>query len=55
MSFCSQAIEKLLPHLEKGMVLMGDDASNSALHAAGYLRPDQREVNQRCSFRPPRP
>ena len=54
MSFCSQAIEKLLPHLEKGMVLMGDDASNSALHAAGYLRPDQREVNQR-RFLPPAP
>ena len=34
------------------MMLMADDASNSALHAAGYLRPDQREVNQR-RFLPP--
>ncbi len=54
MSFSRCAIAKLLPHLEKGMMLMGDDASNSALHAAGYLRPDQRAVNQRC-FLPPSP
>jgi CRISPR-associated endonuclease Csn1 len=36
------------------MTLMADDASNSALHAAGYMRPDQREVNQR-RFLPPSP
>lgn len=40
------AISRLLPHLEKGMPLMGNDSSNSALHAAGYLRPDEREVRQ---------
>ena len=35
-------------------MLMADDATNSALHAAGYLRPDEREVNQR-RFLPPSP
>ncbi|TWT30068.1 CRISPR-associated endonuclease Cas9 [Blastopirellula retiformator] len=40
------AIRNLLPHLEAGMPLMGNDASDSALHAAGYLRPDEREVRQ---------
>ncbi len=35
------AIRKLLPHLEKGLVYMAEDDSNSALHAAGYLRRDQ--------------
>lgn len=35
------AIEKLLPHLEKGMRLMANDEKDSALHAAGYLRRDQ--------------
>ena len=54
MSFSRCAIAKLLPHLENGMMLMADDPSNSALHAAGYLRPDQREVNQR-RFLPPSP
>ncbi|MCH8343414.1 MAG: type II CRISPR RNA-guided endonuclease Cas9, partial [Planctomycetes bacterium] len=44
--FSLLAIEKLLPHLEKGLMLMGNDESDSALHAAGYLRPDQREINQ---------
>jgi len=28
-------------------MLMGQNAENSALHAAGYLRPDEREINQR--------
>ncbi len=52
--FSQAAIEKLLPHLERGLPLMGDDASNSALHAAGYLRPDERVVRQR-EFLPPAP
>ncbi|HUW83140.1 MAG TPA: type II CRISPR RNA-guided endonuclease Cas9 [Phycisphaerae bacterium] len=47
MNLSRTAIVKLLPHLERGLPLMGDDESNSALHAAGYLRPDQRAVRQR--------
>lgn len=35
------ALEKLLPHLEAGMRLMGNDESDSAMHAAGYMRRDQ--------------
>ena len=54
MSFSRQAIQRLLPHLERGLLLMADDASNSALHAAGYLRPDEREVRQRDCL-PPAP
>ena len=54
MSFSREAIEKLLPHLERGLHLMADDESNSALHAAGYLRPDQRTIRQR-DFLPPSP
>ncbi len=45
MSFCRGAIERLNPYLERGLMLMADDASNSAMHAAGYLRPDQRVIN----------
>ncbi len=52
--FSRLAIEKLLPHLEKGMLLMGDDETNSALHAAGYLRPDQRQI-KKYSFLPSSP
>ena len=54
MSYSRVAIGKLLPHLAKGMMLMADDASNSAIHVAGYLRPDERVVNQR-RFLPPSP
>ena len=46
MSFSRRAIERLLPHLEKGLALLGNDATDSAIHAAGYLRPDERVVNQ---------
>lgn len=35
-----KAIRKLLPELEKGLVVMAGDEHNSALHAAGY--PDER-------------
>jgi len=46
--FSRAAIEKLLPHLERGLPLMkGNDGESCALEAAGYLRPDQRAVNQR--------
>jgi len=40
-SLSIMAIEKLLPHMERGLLYMDDDESNSALHAAGYLRRDQ--------------
>lgn len=46
-SYSKRAIKKLLPHLEAGMFVMGNDEKDSALHAAGYLRPDQRVVDQR--------
>jgi len=45
-SFSVVAIEKLLPHLERGLLMMSSDGSPSALSEAGYLRPDQRVVNQ---------
>lgn len=35
------AIEKLLPHLDRGLIYMSVDSEDSALHAAGYLRRDQ--------------
>lgn len=39
-----KAVEKLMPHLEKGLILMGrSDAEVSAMHAAGYLRRDELE------------
>jgi len=46
MNYSRLAISKLLPYLEAGMPLMGNDASDSALHAAGYLRPDEREIRR---------
>ncbi len=49
-SYCKFAIKKLLPHLEEGKFLMGNDETDSALHAAGYLRPDQRVVDQRSTL-----
>ena len=52
MSFSRRAIERLLPHLERGLALMGNDASDSAIHAAGYLRPDERVPNQRQFLAP---
>lgn len=36
-----KAIERLLPHLERGMRLMGNDETDSAMHAAGYMRRDE--------------
>jgi len=35
------AINKLLPYLEQGMRLMGNDETDSAIHAAGYTRRDE--------------
>lgn len=54
LSFSREAIDKLLPHLERGLTLMADDPTNSALHAAGYLRPDERHFGVRDSL-PPSP
>lgn len=35
------ALEKLVPHMERGLLYMSGDDSPSALSEAGYLRPDQ--------------
>ena len=52
-SYSREAIEKLLPHLERGLPLMTRDGTPSALREAGYLRPDQRVVSQRDNLPPP--
>lgn len=43
-SYGRETIERLLPHLERGLKTMANDERDSALHAAGFLRPDQREI-----------
>lgn len=49
-----KAIDKLLPHLERGMVYQSvNDPEQSALHAAGYLRRD--ELHRRLFDRLPDP
>jgi CRISPR-associated endonuclease Csn1 len=35
------ALEKLMPHMERGLLYMTADSTPSALSEAGYLRPDQ--------------
>ncbi|GJQ26110.1 MAG: CRISPR-associated endonuclease Cas9 [Phycisphaerae bacterium] len=35
------ALNKLIPPLERGLKLMGNDETDSAMHAAGYMRRDQ--------------
>lgn len=40
-SLSKMALEKLLPHMESGLKYMGNDESDSAMHAAGYFRRDQ--------------
>lgn len=47
MHFCREAILRLNEHLAKGLILMGNDETDSALHAAGYLRPDERVIDQK--------
>ena len=37
------ALTKLLPHMERGLLLMGDDHTPSAMSEAGYTRPDQQK------------
>ncbi|MDZ4821195.1 MAG: type II CRISPR RNA-guided endonuclease Cas9 [Planctomycetota bacterium] len=39
------ALERLLPHMERGLLYMTGDGTPSALSEAGYLRPDQRQRN----------
>ena len=53
MSVSRLAIEKLLPHLEQGLRYMGKDAHDSALHAAGYLREDEKTIGQRDNLPAP--
>lgn len=53
-SYSRVAIAKLLPHMEAGLLVMTRDGTPSALQAAGYLRPDQKEVEP-ASFLPPPP
>ena len=54
-SFSRLALEKLRPPLERGLLLMTRDGTPSALSEAGYLRPDQRAVNQKDFLPPPPP
>lgn len=43
--YSRKALEKIVPELRRGLLLMTDDNTESALSAAGYLRPDQRQRN----------
>jgi CRISPR-associated endonuclease Csn1 len=54
MNYSLTAIRNLLPHLQRGLFLMANNASDSAIHAAGYLRPDEREVRLH-DYLPPAP
>lgn len=45
-SLSRKAMEKLVPYMEKGLLLMTDDGTPCALTSAGYLRPDQRAHKQ---------
>ncbi|MFM1801341.1 MAG: CRISPR-associated endonuclease Cas9, partial [Planctomycetota bacterium] len=40
-SFSLKAINKLMPYLEEGKILMANNPTDSALHAAEYLRDDE--------------
>ncbi len=46
-SYSLKAMLKLIPFLEQGLPLSGPPGVLDALHAAKYLRPDEREVKQR--------
>lgn len=46
LSLSRKALEKLVPHMERGLLLMTDDGMPCALTNAGYLRPDQRPRKQ---------
>ncbi|KAA0214267.1 MAG: type II CRISPR RNA-guided endonuclease Cas9 [Leptolyngbya sp. PLA3] len=51
-SYSIEAAERLLPHLERGLLLMANDPTDSAIHAAGFLRPDERVPGQRTELGP---
>lgn len=51
LSLSRKAIENLLPFMRQGRLFMGDSETD-ALHAAGYLRPDERPWKQ-VDFLPP--
>lgn len=44
--YCREAIDRLLPYLERGLPLQSRAGMPSALQAAGYLRADQHVVHQ---------
>ncbi len=41
-----KALEKLLPHMREGKIYMARDETDSALHAAGYCRRDERSAKE---------
>jgi len=53
LSLSRKALEKLVPHMERGLPLMTDDDTPCALILAGYLRPDQRPRKKLDSLPPP--
>ena len=48
-----KALEKLVPHMDRGLLYMTDDETPSALSEAGYLRPDQ--IQERIHDNLPQP
>ena len=48
--FSTKALDKLLPWLESGLPMTGEDGRDSAFSKAGYLRPDQKVVGQKNSL-----
>lgn len=50
----TKAIQKLTPFLERGYFLLGKDANDSALHAAGYIGQVQSGVEARLGSVPER-
>jgi CRISPR-associated endonuclease Csn1 len=46
-SLSKMAMRKLLPHLERGLPLSGKTGEDNALHAAGYVRADERVANEK--------
>lgn len=43
-SYSLMAMQKLIPHLAEGLPLSGKAGEPDALHAAGYLRPDEQST-----------